>query len=137
MVPMMLGLSVLGQTQGREASTQLLERARAAIRGREGQPAGQVFKNVQFLKNVPAATFLVIMDVGYSRGLGVECTHCHVEQDLASDEKRPKRAAREMQVMHRAFNDHLQKMQHAETPAEKRFINCSTCHRGRPIPEAQ
>ena len=36
------------------------------------------------------------MNYGYSRALGVSCMHCHVEQDFASDEKRPKRAAREM-----------------------------------------
>ena len=39
------------------------------------------------------------MDVGYSRALGVSCTHCHDDQKFASDEKRPKRAAREMAGM--------------------------------------
>jgi len=35
--------------------------------------------------------------------------------------------AREMAVMHRMINDQLVKMQNLEL---KRFISCSTCHRG-------
>src|SRR5215510_9452153 len=48
----------------------------AQIAGRENQPAGEVFKNVQFLKATRASTFLVIMNAGYSKALGVTCTHC-------------------------------------------------------------
>jgi hypothetical protein len=102
------------------------------VAGRKSEPASQVFKNVQieWLKDVPAETFLVIMNVGYSRALGVRCTHCHVEQDFASDEKRPKRAAREMAVMHRMINGQLRQMQNLEPPPDKRSINCFSCHRG-------
>lgn len=99
------------------------------IKGHETEPAGTVFKNVQFLTKTPAQTFLVIMNVGYSRALGVTCTHCHNESDFSSDEKRPKRAAREMQVLHRSINDQLQKMQNLQ-PRPDHFINCTTCHRG-------
>ena len=105
---------------------QFLER----IRGRENEPAEKVFKNIQWLKSTPAGRFLRIMNGGYSRALGVSCTHCHVEQDFASDDKRPKRAAREMAVMHRMINDQLVKMQNLELKPGERFINCSTCHRG-------
>src|ERR1700740_1596041 len=51
------------------------------IAGREQEPSGQVFKNIQvdFLKKVPAARFLLIMNEGYSRALGVTCKHCHIE----------------------------------------------------------
>jgi hypothetical protein len=100
------------------------------IAGRENEPAEKVFKNIQWLKSTPAGRFLRIMNGGYSRALGVSCTHCHVEQDFASDDKRPKRAAREMQVMHRMINDQLAKMQNLELKPEQRFISCSTCHRG-------
>ena len=67
------------------------------IAGREKDPAGKVFKNIQipWFKAVPAENFISIMNMGYSRALGVACTHCHVEQDFASDTKRPKRAGRE------------------------------------------
>jgi hypothetical protein len=43
------------------------------IGSRKKELAGQVFKNVQieWLKDVPAGTFLEIMNVGYSRALGV------------------------------------------------------------------
>jgi hypothetical protein len=102
----------------------------ARIAGHEDEPAEKVFKNVQWLKDVPARAFLGIMDGGYSKALGVTCTHCHVESDFASDEKRPKRAAREMQVMHRDINDQLRRMQHLDLDVDKRLINCATCHRG-------
>jgi len=102
------------------------------IGSRKSEPAGQVFKNIQIdgLKNVPAETFLVIMNVGYSRALGVRCTHCHVEEDFSIDTKRPKRAAREMAVMHRMINQRLGEMQNLEPPPAKRSINCFSCHRG-------
>jgi hypothetical protein len=98
------------------------------IAGKQNDPAEQVFKNIQWLKGVPAGRFLSIMNGGYSRALGVTCTHCHVEQDFASDDKRPKLAAREMAVMHRMINEQLRKMQNLQSkPAESRAINCSTC----------
>lgn len=102
------------------------------IAGREKEPAQQVFQNmkIEWLKVVPASVLLDVMNYGYSRALGVSCTHCHVEQDFASDEKRPKRAAREMAVMHYMVNQQLRKMQNLETPPDNRPINCFTCHRG-------
>jgi hypothetical protein len=105
----------------------------AGIGDQAGKPAGEVFENVQipWLKTVPARTFLSIMSGGYARALGVRCAHCHDTDDFSSDDKRPKRAAREMAVMHRMINQELAKMQHIRTPAtENRAINCSTCHRG-------
>lgn len=105
---------------------QFLER----LAGRQNEPAERVFKNIQWLKGVPAERLLLIMNLGYSRALGVNCTHCHVEQDFASDAKRPKLAAREMAVMHRMINDQLKQMQKLESKAPARAINCSTCHRG-------
>lgn len=102
------------------------------IAGRENEPAEKVFQNIQieWLKNVPAGRFLRIMNRGYSRALGVACTHCHVEGDFASDIKRPKLAAREMAEMHHMINAQLAKMEHLESKPDERFINCSTCHRG-------
>ena len=110
---------------------QILDR----IAGHENEPAEQVFKNIQWLKGVPAGRLLLIMNLGYSRALGVNCTHCHMEQDFSSDDKRPKRAAREMAVMHRMINEQLKKMQNLE-PKPNRAINCSTCHRGAVDPVA-
>ncbi|HEX6160575.1 MAG TPA: c-type cytochrome [Thermoanaerobaculia bacterium] len=104
--------------------TELLQQ----IKGREEEPAGKVFKNVKVLKDIPAARFLRIMDAGYSRSLGVGCDHCHNEDDWASDELRPKGAAREMAVMTREINDRLDKMEHLDD--EDSTVNCTTCHRG-------
>lgn len=107
----------------------------SGIAGREAEPASQVFRNVQIFKTISARQLLTIMSVGYAPALGVACTHCHVETDFASEDKRPKRAAREMAVMHRAINDQLAKMQNLDTPATAdRSINCTTCHRGRVNP---
>ena len=109
------------------------------IAGHEKEPAEQVFKNVRipWLKNVPASQFLSIMNYGYSRALGVACSHCHVTSDFASDDKRPKRAAREMAVMHRSINDQIAKMQNLEPNPNGHFINCSTCHHRQIDPMAE
>jgi Photosynthetic reaction centre cytochrome C subunit len=106
------------------------------IRGREDLPADSVFRNLRILGDVPARTFLAIMNIGYARALGVRCTHCHVMGNFASDAKRPKRAAREMAAMHRMINGELAKMDELATPkTENRAINCATCHRGAVIPQ--
>ena len=106
------------------------------IAGHEQEPAEKVFKNVQIMKTAPAARFLLIMNLGYSRALGVDCRHCHNENDFSSDEKRPKRAAREMAAMHRSINEQINKMQNLELKPGGTFINCSTCHRGAVDPLA-
>jgi len=102
------------------------------IVGHEQEPSGQVFKNIQvdFLKKVPAARLLLIMNEGYSRALGVTCKHCHIEDDFSRDDKRPKRCARDMALMHFDINQRLAKMQNLAPNPKGHFINCSTCHRG-------
>jgi hypothetical protein len=106
------------------------------IAGHEQEPAGQVFKNVQVLKKTPASRFLLIMNLGYSKGLGVTCEHCHVKEDFSKDDKRPKRCARDMQQMHGDINQQLVKMQNLAPNPNGHFINCSTCHRGQIDPMA-
>jgi glucose/arabinose dehydrogenase len=124
------------QSANQETNDRFAQQIAERIKGREGEPAEQVFKNIQQLKGIPAGRLLLIMNRGYSRALGVSCTHCHVEQDFASDDKRPKRAAREMAVMHRSINEQLAKMQNLEPRQQPRAINCSTCHRGAVNPVA-
>jgi hypothetical protein len=123
------------QSTNQEINNRFVQQISQSIAGKENLPAEQVFKNIQHLKGVPASRLLRIMNGGYSRALGVNCTHCHVEQDFASEDKRPKRAAREMALMHRSINEQLGKMQHLE-PRPQRAINCSTCHRGAINPMA-
>ena len=119
------------EPQDDPAVTELL----AAIKGKENRPAGEVFRNVKLLKDVPAARFLRIMDFGYSRSLGVTCDHCHVEGRWEADEKRPKLAAREMIVMMGQINDLLGKMEHIDNTEPA--VNCTTCHRGYVKPALQ
>jgi Photosynthetic reaction centre cytochrome C subunit len=119
-----------------EINDRFVQKISKQIAGHEQEPAGKVFKNIHIMTNTPAARFLLIMNLGYSRALGVTCTHCHVEEDFSSDDKRPKRAAREMAAMHRSINDQLAKMQNLEPNPQGHFINCSTCHRGSVDPLA-
>lgn len=99
------------------------------------KPAGEVFHNVTLLKDVPADRFLRIMDIGYRQSLGVSCDYCHVEDRWEADEKRPKRAAREMILMVRTINDHLGKLNEIDT--QDASVNCTTCHRGYVKPALQ
>lgn len=127
-----------GQSPQNQASNDsTMQRVLERLAGRADAPAESVFRNVQVLKGVPARTFLRIMNGGYATALGVRCAHCHVAGNFASDDKRPKRAAREMATMHRSINTQLRQMQELETvPPERRAINCATCHRGAVNPMA-
>jgi hypothetical protein len=117
----------------------LVRKISKQIAGHEQEPAAQVFKNIQLdvFKKTPASRLLLIMNLGYSRALGVNCTHCHVEEDFSKDDKRPKRAAREMALMHFSINQQLAKMRELDPNPQGRFINCSTCHRGSVKPKEQ
>jgi hypothetical protein len=125
----------VAQESNQQINDRFAKQIQERIAGHEKEPAEQVFKNIQWFKGTPAGRLVLIMNLGYSRALGVNCTHCHVEQDFASDDKRPKRAAREMAAMHRGINEQLKKMENL-TPDPNRAINCSTCHRGAIDPTA-
>ena len=100
------------------------------IAGKETQPAEQVFKNIQIFKGVPAGRFLRIMELGYSRSLGVNCTHCHVAGQWDKDDQAPKPIAREMAKMSQTINnDLLKNIKNLKGPNP--IVNCTTCHRGQ------
>jgi hypothetical protein len=74
--------------------------------------------------------------------LGVRCEHCHVDEhgglnpreDMASDEKLPKRKAREMLRMTQRINaDLLAALPERSVPHVQ--VRCVTCHHGLPVPE--
>ena len=103
------------------------------IEGSENKPAGEVFRNIKILKNTAASRLLNIMNFGYSRSLGVGCTHCHLPGDWASDEKPTKQAAREMVRMAETINTTL--LPNIESlRSENPIVNCTTCHRGQTQP---
>jgi hypothetical protein len=126
----------LAPNPNQEANDQIAKAVADRIAGHENEPAEQVFKNIQSLKGVPAGRFVRVMNMGYSRALGVSCLHCHFGQDYSSDEKRQKRAAREMMAMNKMINERLRTLQNLEGKPEEKFVNCTTCHRGQVDPNA-
>ena len=119
-------------TQAFDQEAKLAE-LRKKIAGREQEPAETVFKNIQFLKGVPAGRLLAVMKLGYSRSLGVNCTHCHVIDEWEKDEKPTKLTARDMAQMVRTINNDLLK-NIKNLKSESPVINCTTCHRGQTKP---
>jgi 3-oxoacyl-ACP reductase-like protein len=124
------------QNPNQEANDQIARAVLERIAGHENEPAEQVFKNIQSLKGMPAGRFVRVMNMGYSRALGVGCLHCHFGQDYSSDEKRQKRAAREMMAMNKMINERLRSLKNLEGKPEEHFVNCMTCHRGQVDPNA-
>jgi Photosynthetic reaction centre cytochrome C subunit len=124
--------STAKEPSNQEVNAVFVQRISKQIAGHEQEPSGQVFKNIQVdvLKKTPAARLLLIMNEGYSNALGVNCKHCHVEDDFSKDDKRPKRCARDMAGMHFSINQQLAKMQNLAPSPNGHYINCSTCHRG-------
>jgi hypothetical protein len=113
--------------------TQKLAELMKQIAGNENQPAEQVFKNIQMFKGVPAGRLLRIMELGYSRSLGVNCTHCHVVDQWDKDDKPTKPIAREMAKMAQTINnDLLKNIKNLKGPNP--IVNCTTCHRGQTKP---
>jgi hypothetical protein len=112
---------------------QTLVELRKQIAEQKEKPAEVVFKNIQWLKGIPAGRVLAIMEIGYSKSLGVDCTHCHVVDQWEKDDKPTKQITREMATMVRLINnEHLKKIKNLKS--ENPVINCTTCHRGQTKP---
>ncbi len=114
---------------------QALAELRRAIAGKEELPAVEVFKNITQYKavTVTAGRLLRIMEIGFSRSLGVTCTHCHVPGKWESEEKTTKQTARDMSRMVAAINGDLLK-QIPNLRSTNPLVNCTTCHRGQTRP---
>jgi hypothetical protein len=122
-----------GQQEKRFDQAQKLAELRKQISGKENQPAEQVFKNIQIFKGFPAARLLRVMELGYSRSLGVNCEHCHVVDQWEKDDKPTKPIAREMAKMVQTINnDLLKNIKNLKGPDS--VVNCTTCHRGQTKP---
>lgn len=89
------------------------------------QTAGEHFKNVTVLKEIPASQ--LIDDMRYfTFSLGVDCEFCHVRGNFSADDKRTKTTARHMIEMTEnidktAFHGH-------------EVVRCYTCHQGHQEP---
>jgi Photosynthetic reaction centre cytochrome C subunit len=76
----------------------------------------------------------------FNQALGVPCNYCHVQEgdggrnDMASDEKAPKKTARVMMRMMAHVNDTLPSdLGRAATDVTR--VQCITCHRESAIPK--
>jgi tetratricopeptide (TPR) repeat protein len=95
------------------------------------------FTNLKVLpRDIPPDT-LVRMMAGFTRALGVRCTHCHVGEegqpletyDFAADDKAPKEKARVMiEMLGRINGQHLASLKERVDPPLR--VECVTCHRG-------
>ena len=82
-------------------------------------------KNLKILKPENRQDLIATMR-SFSAALGVQCNHCHVQGDFASDENPKKEVARNMLTMAREINGHFSD--------GKRHVSCYTCHRGQTTP---
>jgi hypothetical protein len=96
--------------------------------------------NLQILpKDMPRPQVIATMQA-FTASLGVACNYCHVQEgrggrnDMASDEKPTKKAARGMMVLAREINTKLPEAIGKSADATTR-VGCATCHRGVPIPK--
>ncbi len=95
----------------------------------EGPKAGQVYQNVQVLKDLSVEQFTTLMAaittwVAPNEG----CAYCHNTDNLADDSVYAKKVARRM----------IQMTRHINTDWKAHVANtgvvCWTCHRGNPVP---
>ena len=90
----------------------------------DGKTAGQVYKNLHVLQDVPFDQFNPTMRM-IAGSLGVECDFCHVK-DRSQDDRPTKRMARTMMTMVLALNKN--------TFGGQTMVSCYTCHRGKSEP---
>ena len=85
-----------------------------------GKTAGEAFKNVQVLKDIPAEQLVPAMRV-MAGSLGVNCGFCHVE-DRSKDDLMTKQTARKMITMMMNINK--------DNFDARQEVTCFTCHKG-------
>jgi photosynthetic reaction center cytochrome c subunit len=83
------------------------------------------FKNIQVLKGLPADQLIPAMQF-IAASLGVDCEYCHDHQAMDSDDKKPKKIARQMITMMRDID---------KNNFDGRLaVTCYSCHRGAAKP---
>src|SRR3970040_1398709 len=92
-----------------------------------GPNAGEFFKNVQILKEIPANLMQPTMQF-MEISLGVHCVYCHDQDNTKRelDVKPTKARARQMLQMVNAINE--------TTFGARQVVTCYTCHRGATKP---
>ncbi|MDE3137170.1 MAG: c-type cytochrome [Acidobacteriota bacterium] len=90
-----------------------------------GKTAGQFYKNIKVLNDVPADKLHDGMEY-ITASLGVRCEFCHVEDNFPADQKRPKATARKMMTMLFAIDK--------DNFNGRTEVSCFTCHQGHEKP---
>jgi len=103
----------------------LVAHAQGAPVSMEGKTAGQFYKNVQVIKDIPAEDLNQAMHL-IKGATGLDCETCHDEKDRSSDSKELKVTARKMMRMVMDINKN--------SFDGEQTVTCYTCHRGSPIP---
>src|SRR4030081_3423693 len=111
--------------QGNSGTGTAQEPKSAGLRASGQKLAEEQFKNIQVLKGVPAGQLIPAMQF-ITASLGVDCEYCHDHQAMDSDDKKPKKIARQMVTMmfdidKNNFDGRLE-------------VTCYTCHRGAAKP---
>jgi photosynthetic reaction center cytochrome c subunit len=111
---------------GEASAKQAVQEPKSAGQRAGGQKlAEEQFKNIQALKGIPPEQLIPAMQfIGAS--LGVDCEFCHVHEKFDSDDKKPKKIARQMITMmldidKNNFDGRLE-------------VTCYSCHRGAAMP---
>jgi hypothetical protein len=95
------------------------------------KPAEEVYKNIKVLKGLPAPRLQAVM-MGFTKSLGVQCGHCHVQTqgqfEWEKDDLPAKEMARTMLKMARNINQ--------ENFGGNAPVSCWTCHRGQTKPQS-
>jgi photosynthetic reaction center cytochrome c subunit len=117
--------AVKGEASAKGAAQTAQEPKSASQRAAVQKLAEEQFKNIQALKGIPADQLIPAMQF-ISASLGVECEFCHVHEKMDSDDKKPKKIARQMITMmldidKNNFDGRLE-------------VTCYTCHRGAAMP---
>jgi photosynthetic reaction center cytochrome c subunit len=111
---------------GEASAKHAAEEAKGTGQRTAGQKlAEEQFKNIQALKGIPADQLVPAMQF-ITASLGVDCEFCHVHEKMDSDDKKPKKMARQMMTMmleidKNNFDGRLE-------------VTCYTCHRGAAMP---
>ena len=109
----------------------------ASIKGKEKWRADSVFRNLKVIigeSSVSAEHLLWMMNWGWSKELGVSCSHCHTIGKWESDSLEAKNIARGMWTMRVKINSEILPSITGRDYKTNPKVTCVTCHRGKPVP---
>lgn len=127
-----LTITAVNTVRGQEMTTVMVLEKQPDAAGeplrKPEQTAGERFKNVKLMKELPASVFLDAMG-SFSMSVGKNCEYCHVQGKMDLDDKKEKVTARKMIEMTHNIN--------AQSFEGKMEVRCYTCHKGLEKPLAR